>query len=78
MANKAVSPKSKPHLFLHCKCDSCRHWEIVYVAKDEGTAANPKLYAGYYLKCVSCGEMIALYGVDPREPHAMLHWDTKE
>ena len=73
MAAKTKKVAPKPHLFLHCKCDSCKHWEIVYVGRDHGL-----LYAGYYLKCVSCGEMIAIYGLDPREPHAMLHWDTKE
>ena len=71
-SKKATKTASKPDLFLHCKCDSCSHWEIVYVPEQQGG----KLPAGYYLKCVSCGEMIAIYGVDPREPHAMLHWDT--
>ena len=71
--NKKVTAKTKPDLFLHCKCDSCTHWEVVYVPEIKGT-----LYIGYYLKCVSCGEMIAVYGVDVREPHVMLHWDTSE
>jgi len=50
--------------FLHCKCDSCTHWEL---ARENGEI---------FLVCKTCDLLLpVVFGVDD---HEMLHWTTKE
>lgn len=58
-----MATKKQPDLYLHCKCDSCKAWEIIYRADK-----------GYFLKCATCNIEI-LIGFDLGEPHASLHWE---
>lgn len=53
--------------FLHCKCESCTHWEIAFDIQQDIT----------FLICKTCGLKLTLTFSDI-DSHPMLHWSTKE
>jgi ribosomal protein S27E len=58
-----MAKKKAATLFLHCKCNACTSWEVVF----EG--------GKYYLKCASCPEKIEVYmSID--SPHPSIHWEA--
>jgi hypothetical protein len=56
-------------LYLHCKCNSCKHWEIVYKPDDVDD--------GFYIVCATCGTKVHLNYLSLGNPHASIHWEKK-
>lgn len=63
---KSTKKPKNETLQLHCKCNQCKNWELVF--------KNPSSYGDYFLVCSSCGEEveIRIVGIDP---HLAIHWE---
>lgn len=61
----AVKKQKTQTLYLHCKCQACKSWEIIYKKQM------------FHLHCVSCNMDIPI-SFDLLEPHPLLHWEAEE
>jgi ribosomal protein S27E len=59
---KRARAKAEPkELKLVCKCDDCRHWEIVLVRETKAAASTEYARSSEYIECMSCGTKIGCY-----------------
>jgi hypothetical protein len=64
VAKKNAAVKAPAVLYLHCKCNQCRSWELIFDPNGDY----------YYLVCSTCKMKIDV-GFVSIDPHASIHWE---
>lgn len=72
-AKRARANAEPKELKLCCKCDDCRHWEIILVRE------TPKKGGSYerayeYIQCMTCGTKVTCYF--STGAHEGLHYEA--
>jgi hypothetical protein len=74
--SKKQSKLIQKQLILHCKCNACTHWEILF-RREDGVEDDMEIEIGRFsLKCASCGVTVDFDELDV--PHAGLHWEKMD